>query len=271
VIGDARAALGALTPLLGGHRATPPPDALKAGWLAELDAVTAAPSGTNETPSDQQVIGAVQRQATPDTVVLCAAGTMPGELQKLWKAERPGSYHMEYGFSCMGYEVAGGLGVKMAEPERDVIVMVGDGSYMMLNAELATAAMMGIAFTVVLTDNRGYGCINRLQMSAGGAEFNNLIEHSHRVNDTWIDFAQHARSMGAEAVKVGSVAELEAALAARHGKTVPYVVVIDTTPYPPREVGGFWWDVAVPEVSGREEVVEARKDYDRRVKERSLA
>jgi 3D-(3,5/4)-trihydroxycyclohexane-1,2-dione acylhydrolase (decyclizing) len=130
---------------------------------------------------------------------------------------------------------------------------------------------MGVPFTVVLTDNRGYGCINRLQMSAGGAEFNNLIEHAYHVNDTWIDFMKHAESMGAEAVKVGSIAELEAALAQRHDKTVPYVVVIDTTPYPHREVGGFWWDVAVPEVSARPEVNEARKGYDRHVKERSPA
>lgn len=270
VIGDAKLALDELDGLLGPHHAEPVPDSLKRDWLADLAAVTAPPQDTNALPSDQQVIGAVQRQATADTVVMCAAGTMPGELQKLWKAPRPGAYHMEYGFSCMGYEVAGGLGIKMAEPERDVIVMVGDGSYMMLNAELATAAMMGIAYTIVLTDNRGYGCINRLQMGAGGAEFNNLIEHSYKVSDSWIDFVAHARSMGAEAVKVGSVAELEEALARRHDKTGPYLILIDTTPYPPREVGGFWWDVAVPEVSKRREVVDARRDYERQVRERSL-
>ena len=268
VIGDADVALRELSTRLGDYRAVPPDERITTDWLADLDAVTAAPSDTNQLPSDQQVIGAVQRQAGADTVVMCAAGTMPGELHKLWKAGRPGSYHMEYGFSCMGYEVAGGLGIKMAEPERDVIVMVGDGSYMMLNSELATAVMMGIPYTIVLTDNRGYGCINRLQMGAGGAEFNNLIAHAYHVNDTWIDFVAHARSMGAEAVKAGSVAELEEALAERHDKTVPYVVLIDTTAYTPREVGGFWWDVAVPEVSDRTEVVEARKGYDARVKER---
>jgi 3D-(3,5/4)-trihydroxycyclohexane-1,2-dione acylhydrolase (decyclizing) len=272
VVGDAGAGLRMLSDRLGDWRAPPPPMRLKAQWLADLEAVTAAPAApaaAGALPSDQQVIGAVQRQANADTVVLCAAGTMPGELQKLWKAGRPGSYHMEYGYSCMGYEIAGGLGVKMAEPERDVIVMVGDGSYMMLNAELATAAMMGIGYTVVLTDNRGYGCINRLQIAAGGAEFNNLIAHCQRSSDRWIDFAQHARSMGAEAVRVGSIAELEAALARRHGKTVPYLVVIDTTPYPPREIGGFWWDVAVPEVSARAEVVEARRLYEQHMRERA--
>ena len=196
----------------------------------------------------------MQRQANEDTVVMCAAGTMPGELQKLWKAGRPGSYHMEYGFSCMGYEVAGGMGIKMAEPERDVIVMVGDGSYMMLNSELATAAMMGMPYTIVLTDNRGYGCINRLQMGSGRGG----VQQPHRAQlprQRQLDrLRAHAGSMGAEAVKVGSIDELEYALKTRHDKTVPFVVLIDTTPYPPREVGGFWWDVAVPEVSDREEV-----------------
>jgi 3D-(3,5/4)-trihydroxycyclohexane-1,2-dione acylhydrolase (decyclizing) len=192
-------------------------------------------------------------------------------LQKLWKAGRPGSYHLEYGYSCMGYEVAGGMGIKMADPSLDVVVMVGDGSYMMLNSELATAVMMGIPFTVVLTDNRGFGCINRLQIGTGGAEFNNLLDHTIHENPAAIDFVAHARSMGADAVKAGSIAELEDALSRRHDRDKPYVVVIETTPYPPREVGGFWWDVAVPETSLREEVIEARKGYERHVQERALA
>ncbi len=111
------------------------------------------------------------------------------------------SYHMEYGFSCMGYEIAGGLGIKMAEPDRDVIVMVGDGSYMMANSELATAVMMGQKITVVVTDNRGFGCINRLQMATGGAEFNNLLDHATHVNPSKINFAAHAGAMGADTKK----------------------------------------------------------------------
>lgn len=122
---------------------------------------------------------------------------------------------MEYGFFCMGYEIAGALGIKMAEPERDVICMVGDGAYMMANSEMATAAMMRVPFTVVLTDNRGFGCINRLQMSTGGAEFNNLLEHTIHGQPSRIDFAAHAAAMGAEAVKVSGIEELEAALARR--------------------------------------------------------
>ena len=208
-----------------------------------------------------QVIGAVQRAANEDTVVICAAGTMPGELHKLWKAGRPGSYHMEYGFSCMGYEIAGAMGIKMADPARDVICFTGDGTYMMANSEMATAAMMGIAFTVVVTDNRGYGCINRLQMGCGGAEFNNLLDHTIHETPSAIDFAKHAEAMGATAVKVGSIAELEAALARRHDAKGPYVVVIDTDPYPSTEHGGTWWDVGVPEVSERQAVRDARARY----------
>ena len=215
-----------------------------------------------------QVIGAVQRASGPDTVVMCAAGTMPGELHKLWKAPRPGGYHMEYGYSCMGYEIAGAMGIKMAQPERDVICMLGDGSYMMANSELATAVMMGIKFTVVITDNRGFGCINRLQMGTGGAEFNNLLDHAVHENASNIDFAAHAASMGAAAVHVSSIAELEDALARAREASGPFVVVIDTDPYPSTPYGGNWWDVAVPEVSSRAEVSNARTNYETVLKER---
>jgi 3D-(3,5/4)-trihydroxycyclohexane-1,2-dione acylhydrolase (decyclizing) len=215
-----------------------------------------------------QVVGAVQRAARDNTVAMCAAGTMPGELHKLWKAGQPGSYHMEYGFSCMGYEIAGAMGIKMAEPERDVICFTGDGTYMMANSEMATAAMMGISFTVVVTDNRGFGCINRLQMGTGGAEFNNLLDHAVGGSNSAIDFAAHAASMGATSVKVSSIAELEAALAKRDSVTGPYVVVIDTDPYPSTEHGGTWWEVAVPEVSTRPTVNEKRKAYEAAIKER---
>jgi 3D-(3,5/4)-trihydroxycyclohexane-1,2-dione acylhydrolase (decyclizing) len=207
------------------------------------------------------VIGAVQRASHNDTIVMCAAGTMPGELHKLWKAPRPGAYHMEYGFSCMGYEIAGAIGIKMAEPERDVICMLGDGSYMMANSEMATAAMLGTNITVVITDNRGYGCINRLQMGTGGAEFNNLYQHANIEQQPQIDFAAHAGAMGAKSVKVSSIAELEAALAKRGKIRGPYVVVIDTDPYPSTPFGGSWWDVAVPEVSKRKSVEKAAAKY----------
>lgn len=264
---DAKIGLERLSAALGDHRFTPPDAAIKAGWFAKADAVTAPPKDGNQLPTDMQVIGAVQRQSRDNTVVMCAAGTMPGELHQLWKAKLPLSYHMEYGFSCMGYEIAGGLGIKMAEPDRDVIVMVGDGSYMMMNSELATSVAMGLKITVVITDNRGYGCINRLQMGTGGAEFNNLYAHTN-VHPMAIDFAAHAASMGASARKVSSIAELEEALAAARDATVTTVIVIDTDPYPTPEAGGHFWDVAVPQVSPRAQVNQARVRYEAALKER---
>jgi 3D-(3,5/4)-trihydroxycyclohexane-1,2-dione acylhydrolase (decyclizing) len=266
---DAEAGLDALLSALGGHKAKPVDEALKADWFTSVKRFTDAPPEVNELPSDSQVIGAVQRAAGEDTVVMNAAGTMPGELHKLWKAGKPMSYHAEYGFSCMGYEIAGALGIKMAEPHRDVVCMVGDGSYLMLNSELATAAMMGVAFTVVVTDNRGYGCINRLQMSTGGAEFNNLLKDAQGGENSRVDFVAHAAALGAQSVKVQTIAELEAALARRHGLSGPYVVVIDTDPYPSTPDGGHWWDVAVPEVSERAEVREKRRAYEARRREQA--
>ncbi|MGL3606879.1 3D-(3,5/4)-trihydroxycyclohexane-1,2-dione acylhydrolase (decyclizing) [Rhizobium sp. G187] len=265
---DAKVGLEKLSAALGAHAYAAPDAALKAAWFAKADAVTDAPQDSNSLPTDMQVIGAVQRASRDNTVVMCAAGTMPGELHQLWKSKLPLSYHMEYGFSCMGYEVAGGLGIKMAEPDRDVIVMVGDGSYMMMNSELATAVGMGVKITLVITDNRGYGCINRLQMGTGGAEFNNLYAHSN-VNPIAIDFVAHTAAMGARSTKVSSIAELEAALDAAREATETTVIVIDTDPYPTTGAGGYWWDVAVPEVSVRSEVNDARARYEAALKERN--
>lgn len=243
---------------------------LRADWARATAAVKAAPSDGNALPTDMQVIGAVQRTATKATLVMSAAGTMPGELHKIWDAPT-GGYHMEYGFSCMGYEIAGALGIKMARPEADVVCMLGDGSYMMANSELATAVMMGVPFTVVITDNRGFGCINRLQKGTGGAGFNNLLDESRHVNPSQIDFAAHAAAMGAQAVKVATIAELEAALIAAKGAKIPQVVVIDTDPWPTTEAGGSWWEVGVPEVSDRAEVRAAREKLTKNQKHQRLA
>ncbi|MCH2164011.1 MAG: 3D-(3,5/4)-trihydroxycyclohexane-1,2-dione acylhydrolase (decyclizing) [Marinovum sp.] len=270
ICADANAGLAALSDRLGGLKFNGPNSDAKPGWFAKVDPLTAPPGAGNALPTDMQVIGAVQRAQTPQTVVMGAAGTMPGELHKLWKAQGPGGYHMEYGFSCMGYEIAGAMGIKMAQPEADVIAMVGDGSYMMANSEMATAAMMGIGFTVVITDNRGFGCINRLQMGTGGAEFNNLLDTAVHETPSNIDFAAHAAAMGATAVKVSDVAELEAELVKAKGTTKPYVIVIDTDPYPSTEHGGAWWDVGVPEVSDRQSVLDARAKWDNGRKDQSL-
>ena len=262
VVADARLALEELTHLLGDHRAPEIDPVLKPGWMVAVDAATAAPTG-NAPPSDMQVIGAVQRGMPEDAILVCAAGGLPGELHKLWKAARPNGYHLEYGFSTMGYEIAGGLGVKMAHPQRVVVVLVGDGSYMMLNSELATSVMLGQKLVVVLLDNRGFGCINRLQVACGGESFNNLLDTARHAVPSAIDFAAHAAAMGATAEKVASISELESALARARASEKTYVVVIDTDPLATTEAGGAWWDVAVPEVSARAEVRAARAEYDR--------
>jgi 3D-(3,5/4)-trihydroxycyclohexane-1,2-dione acylhydrolase (decyclizing) len=271
LIADARVGLEELSTNLGSYKAPAAwtrsaQDGFKA-WMKEADAVTAA---TNALPSDAQVIGAVQRALGRDISLLCAAGGLPGELHKLWQASTPSSYHLEYGFSCMGYEIAGGLGMKMAQPEREVVVMVGDGSYLMLNSEVATSVMMGIKLTIVLLDNRGYGCITRLQKATGGARFNNLLADSVHETLPEIDFAGHARSMGAIAEKVNSLADLETALKAAKTNTRTTVIVIDTDPWISTEAGGHWWDVAVPEVSARKEVDAARKKYETAVKQQRI-
>jgi 3D-(3,5/4)-trihydroxycyclohexane-1,2-dione acylhydrolase (decyclizing) len=215
-------------------------------------------------PSDAQVIGAVQRSMGSEATVLHAAGGLPGELHKLWQAGKPGSYHAEYGFSTMGYEIAGGLGAKMAKPDEEVVVMLGDGSYLMLNSEITTSVMLGLRLTIVLLDNRGFGCINRLQMATGSANFNNLLKDTRHETLPDIDFAAHATSMGAVGLKAASIAELETQLAKAKANDRTTVVVIETDPLASTEAGGHWWDVAVPQVSARPEVEAARKTYDQK-------
>ena len=261
LVSDAKVALEKLGAALGDWRAAGADPAARAAWLAAVDAHCAAPSG-NELPTDAQVIGAVQRATGEDVIAMCAAGTMPGALKLLWQPSQ-GGYHMEYGYSCMGYEVAGAMGLKLARPDREVICFVGDGSYMMAKSELATAVMRRVPFTVVLTDNRGYGCINRLQQGCGGEEFNNMYVDSRVEAQPQIDFVAHAASMGAHAVKAGGIADLEAQIAAARGRDIPTVIVIDTTAVPGPGDGlagaGHWWDVAVPEVGDTDKL---RKAYD---------
>lgn len=264
LVADAAIGLAELSSDLGDYRAdagwTERAASLKLEWRTAADR---ALGPTNvDLPSDAQVIGAVMRARTVNTTLVCAAGGLPGELHKLWRAEEPGSYHMEYGFSTMGYEIAGGLGVKLAKPDSDVIVMVGDGSYMMLNSEIASSIMLGAKLTIVLLDNAGYGCINRLQMATGGANFNNLLADTHHVELPQIDFAAHAAAMGAVTRKVASIADLETALADTKAETRTTVIVIDTDPLVTTDEGGHWWDVAVPQVSTRDAVGNARQRYE---------
>ena len=232
----------------------------RAEWAEAVAQVTSAEM-SRQLPSDSQVIGAVNRAAPKHAIVVGAAGSMPGELHKLWQTGQVDGYHMEYGFSCMGYEVAAGLGVYMACPERPAIVFAGDGSYLMHNSELATAVMMGASFTLVITDNRGFGCINRLQAATGGAAFNNLLADSHHEILPEIDYVAHAGSMGAHAVMATTLSELETAISDSIALGGVNVVVINTDPEPSTEAGGCWWDVAVPAVSERKNMRQLHDHY----------
>ncbi|OCX67375.1 3D-(3,5/4)-trihydroxycyclohexane-1,2-dione acylhydrolase (decyclizing) [Thioclava sp. SK-1] len=257
LVADAKVALGALTQALHDVRFDAADTVARGQWLEAVAAHCqdrSAQRGPQDLPSDAEVIGAVQRASTDTAVVMCAAGTMPGALKLLWQPGQ-GGYHMEYGFSCMGYEVAGAMGLKLAQPTREVICFVGDGSYMMANSELATAVMRRIPFTVILTDNAGYGCINRLQtLGCGGTAFNNMYVDCNVVDQPQIDYVAHAASMGAHAVKATGVADLEAQVAAARTRTLPTVIVIETTAkdFPGTGIdtrageAGHFWDVAVP-------------------------
>jgi 3D-(3,5/4)-trihydroxycyclohexane-1,2-dione acylhydrolase (decyclizing) len=265
VVGDAKVTLEKIDAALGEISFTAADAKARTDWHAAVARVTAAPTpDANKLPSDAEVIGAVQRIATEKTVAMCAAGTMPGALQVLWQAAK-GGYHMEYGFSCMGYEVAGAMGIALADPSKEVICFVGDGSYMLANSELATAVMRRVPFTIVLTDNRGYGCINRLQQECGGAEFNNMYKDSNVEVQPEIDFVAHAASMGAHAEKAADIVDLEAKIVAARGRDIPSVIVIDTEAVSGAGAGGHWWDVAVPQVGGPERLEKARQYYNANV------
>jgi 3D-(3,5/4)-trihydroxycyclohexane-1,2-dione acylhydrolase (decyclizing) len=266
---DAGRGLAALSKAVEGWRSNPDwtsnTQSLAKRWQDDVLRLTGVRGVT--LPYEGDVIGAVQRSAadSPATdIVVCAAGTLPGELHKLWRASAPGGYHVEYGYSCMGYEIAGGLGVKMARPDRDVVVMVGDGSYLMLNAEIATSIMLDHKLVIVVLDNRGYGCINRLQQAVGGAPFNNLFDDCVQgaAGAPRIDFAMNAKSLGALAEHVKTIPELEAALQRARAADRTYVISIDTDPARSTAEGGHWWEVAVPAVSDRAEVDAARRQYE---------
>ncbi|WP_347312662.1 3D-(3,5/4)-trihydroxycyclohexane-1,2-dione acylhydrolase (decyclizing) [Defluviimonas sp. SAOS-178_SWC] len=269
LVADAKVALDALSVALGDYRARAFDPAMRDDWLRAVDAHCARPEDQAAKPTDGQVIGAVQRATGDDAVAMCAAGTMPGALKLLWKPSQ-GGYHMEYGYSCMGYEVAGAMGLKLARPEREVICFVGDGSYMMANSELATAVMRRVPFTAVLTDNRGYGCINRLQtMGCGGEPFNNMYVDCNVEVQPEIDYVAHAASMGAHAVKAKDTDQLEAEIKAARTRNIPTVIVIETIArdFPGTGIEaragehGYFWDVAVPETSNRQKQRDRYAEY----------
>ncbi len=240
---------------------------LKREWDAEVDRLR-KPSG--RVPLRQaEVIGAVNEAAGERGIVVCAAGSLPGDLHKLWRTRDPQGYHLEYGYSCMGYEIAGGLGAKLAAPERDVYVMVGDGSYLMMSSELVTAVQEGVKITVVLLDNHGFSSIKGLSLSVGSGGFG--TEYRLRDPKTGelvgeplpLDFEANARSLGAHALRARTLDELKQALeeAKRVDKTT--VIVVETAL--DERVPGYeaWWDVPIAEVSEMESVRKAREAYER--------
>lgn len=237
---------------------------VKASWMRELQAQLREQAGNDkEFATDAQIVQTVNRAAGENGIVVCAAGGLPGELHKLWEVLGPGTYHVEYGYSCMGYEIAGGLGVKMAVPGREVYVMLGDGSYLMMNSEIATSVLLGAKLTILLVDNGGYGCINRLQKACVAESFNNLFDRGTRIDGERpvIDFAAHAASLGANALKVADISSLDAALAAAREAKRTTVIVIETDPSVSTEAGGHWWDVPVAAVSEREAAHEIHRTY----------
>jgi 3D-(3,5/4)-trihydroxycyclohexane-1,2-dione acylhydrolase (decyclizing) len=266
LVGDARAGLEALAEALAGHRVDPQHSELAARlnreWDAEVGRLYAGDPGG---PVDQaQVIGVVNGTSEPRDVVVCAAGSMPGDLHKLWRTRDPKGYHVEYGYSCMGYEVAGGLGVKLADPDREVIVMVGDGSWLMMSSEIATSIQEGARLTVVLIDNHGFGSIGGLSRSLGSEGFGTAYPNE-------VDLTANARSLGAHAVRVETTAQLAAALADARGADRTTVIVIECDAG--RGVGSYesWWDVPVAEVSTMPAVERARAEYEReRARERDF-
>ena len=268
LVGDAGAVLSELLRRIGDWRSASNEALIQADVAHWNNAWAATTAPGTDLPSDAQVIGALWRNSADSAVVVGAAGGLPGELHKLWRSRERDDYHVEYGYSCMGYEIAGGLGVKMAQPHREVYVMVGDGSYLMLNSELASSVALGFKLVVIVLNNRGFGCINRLQRSTGAAAFNNLWEPD--AQGPGIDFVAHAASLGAIAEKADSIRALEQALQNARQSTRTHVIVIDTDPAKATDQGGAWWDVAIPEISTRHEVDAARLASLRERKNRRL-
>jgi 3D-(3,5/4)-trihydroxycyclohexane-1,2-dione acylhydrolase (decyclizing) len=262
VVADAREALSELDAALGDYRA---PQAwadqsrkLYAAWNLTVDQFTAPPK--SGLPTYAQVVAAVNRKAAAHDRVLTAAGGLPGELTKNWRVKSPGTFDCEFGFSCMGYEIAGGWGAKMATPDADVFVLTGDGSYLMMNSDIYSSVLTGHKMIVVVCDNGGYAVINRLQNFKGGASFNNMFSDCRVSNLLGVDFAKHAEAMGAKAETVNTIAELEAAIerAKAADRTAVIVIKTDGFTWTP---GDAWWDVGVPAVSARESVRKAAAEH----------
>jgi len=272
IVADAKVALEELTQALKGYRV---PEGyqqricrFREEWEKEVDRLFHLQHGP---PASQgEVIGVVNSVSGPRDVVVCAAGSLPGDLHKLWRVRDPKGYHMEYGYSCMGYEIAGGLGVKMAAPDREVYVMVGDGSYLMMAQEIHTSIQEGIKLNIILLDNHGFGSIAGLSEACGSDGFGTHYRYrkdGKLEGDTVnVDFVANAASLGAAALRVRTLDELRQALVAARATSRTTVTVIEVDRYV--RVPGYesWWDVPVAEVSEMESVRAARRVYETSVK-----
>lgn len=232
-------------------------------WISYIDGVISvdAPTKTG-LPSYAQVIGCVNQMLRPDDYAVAAAGGFPGELNKAWRMQSPGTFDCEYGFSCMGYEISGSWGARMARTQGEVISFCGDGSYLMLNSDVFSSVLSGQKIIVILCDNGGYAVIQRLQEFKGGMPFNNRYEEgTRRARSVEVDYASHAASMGALSETVSSLDELQSAFLRARAADRTYVIVNRTDPYT-WTAGDAWWDVGVPEVSVRSEVRVARAEHE---------
>jgi 3D-(3,5/4)-trihydroxycyclohexane-1,2-dione acylhydrolase (decyclizing) len=276
VVADARVALEQLRAALAGHRVDPEWErraASESGAWGEEVARLVGPDDPGTPPSQAEIIGAINDAAGETGVMVCAAGSAPGDLHKLWRARDPAGkgYHVEYGYSCMGYEIPGGLGVKLAAPEREVYVLIGDGSYLMLPGELVSAVAQRVPLVIVLVDNHGYASIGALSRSVGSSGFGTLYRFSDNgavpldpasTDLLPLDLAANAESLGARVVRARTIGDLREGLAGARGADGPIVIHIEADRYQGVPSYESWWDVPVAEVSEEEAVRRARQAYD---------
>ncbi len=258
-----------------GSPAPTPPTATRIGdlkeeWDAKVDGHR-TPSGEPGDLAQPEVIGIVNDAVGGHATVVCAAGSLPGDLLKLWRPEDSKAYHLEYGYSCMGYEIPAGLGVKLAEPEREVVVAIGDGTYLMLNSEIVTAVAEGIRITVVVFDNHGYQCIKDLAASVGIGQFGNELRFRdpgrNRLTGAYVpvDYRKHAEAMGANGVFARTEEEIRSAIAA--AREADRITVIHVPVSPDKRAPGYegWWDVPPAATSTQDGVRSARERYEEAV------
>ena len=273
--GDARVTLQELRGLLGGYRVEEAfgtrISELRASWEKEVERIYSVRAEEKITQSE--VLGAINDFTESSDIMVNAAGSMPGDLHKLWRTREPGGYHMEYGYSCMGYEIAGGLGIKMARPDRNVYVLVGDGSYLMMAQELVTSLQEGLKLNIILVDNHGFASIGGLSRSLGnegmGTEYRYAKVGRYTGEPIQVDYRANAESLGAWAVRANSIKEFKDALRRGQSESRTSVIVVETAIDP--RVPGYesWWDVPIAEVSEIDAVKSARAEYEKaRLKER---